>query len=140
MAVVDGHASTLANLLTNGALQRHDTAVEVRGHAVNDWFYELVLRDHGVAPEERAQAIAKIKSSLSLASPAEERALEPHEPRAYRGYGVALMMARVLVVRYGGHLTASAPASGRGVEFHLVLPRVPPAQIPPGANHPEALA
>ena len=128
-----GHRSTFANLLTNGALQRPDVPIEVRGAALNAWFYEVTLRDRGIAADERATALARIERSLALED------TDAHGARRHRGYGIALGIARVLIVRYGGALTVRAPAEGDGVEFSAVLPRVMPDEIPDAQNHPAML-
>ena len=134
--VTAGHASTFSNLLTNGALQSPHRPIEVRGAPCGECFYQVVIRDHGVAPEARAAALARIERSLSLDGEASNDPM----PRRYRGYGIALSIARVLLVRYNGWLSARAPDEGPGVEFCVVLPRVAPETIPHEANTPELYA
>lgn len=134
--VTDGHASTLANLLTNGALQGPSTSLEVRGERCDQWFYRVTIRDHGVAPETREQALSLIERSLSLDAEPSEREV----PRRYRGYGIALGIARVLLVRYNGWLSARAPEEGAGVVFCVVLPAAAPESIPAEFNKPEVHA
>ncbi len=136
--VLPGHAQTLGNLLTNGALQRPDMPIEVRGRVVNEWFYLLSLRDHGVDASERDVALERVRAALSFqgtkrATPGAE------EPRAYRGYGSAIMMAKVLLVRNNGAIAVDAPSSGRGLVFLIVLPRCAPDQIPADVDQPERL-
>jgi signal transduction histidine kinase len=130
--VTEGHLSTLANLLTNGALQSPDAPLEVRGGVCDPYFYRLVIRDRGVAPEARDEALARIERSLALAPRDGDEA-----PRRYRGYGIALGIARMLIIRHNGWLSVRSPAEGPGVEMCLVLPRVDPESIPPTDNHPE---
>jgi hypothetical protein len=138
VVVTAGHAGTLANLLTNGSLQRPDAPLDVRGRALNPWFYHLALRDHGVEPDARPDALAAIQRALTFEPPRPPSATEPPKPRAYEGYGLALTMARVLLGRYDGALGVGAPDSGRGVVLHVILPRLPQAEIPAGADAPEA--
>jgi hypothetical protein len=132
----EGHASTFANLLTNGALQAPQMPLEVRGAPSGPWFYRVTIRDRGVAPEARPDALARIERSLAL----DGELGEGETSRRYRGYGIALGVARVLLIRHNGWLSVGAPAEGPGVEFCAVLPRVPPGEIPPEANTPEAHA
>jgi hypothetical protein len=131
--VTAGHASTLANLLTNSALVRPDHALEVRGEVCDASFYRLVIRDHGASIEERPLALSRIQRALSLDGDAPER----DAPRRYRGYGIALSIARVLLVRYSGWLSARAPDEGVGVVFCVVLPRVNPESIADADLRPE---
>jgi len=130
VAVTEGHAGTLGNLLANSALQRPGGAVEVRGRAAGEWFYHLALRDHGVAADAREEALAKIRRSLSLEVARDPSGHGPDADRAYQGYGVALMIAKVFLTRYGGAIAVAAPAAGDGVVFHLLLPRTPYDQVP----------
>lgn len=133
LPVSHGHAATLGNLLANAALQRPDETVEVTGRVANEWFYHLTLRDHGVSADDRPTALAKIQRSLSLSPAARSEGARP-EARLYSGYGIALMVARVFFVHAGACLAVSSPPEGRGVEFHVLLPRVPFDQIPEGEN------
>ena len=74
--VTAGHASTFSNLLTNGALQSPHRPIEVRGAPCGECFYQVVIRDHGVAPEARAAALARIERSLSLDGEASRQATD----------------------------------------------------------------
>ena len=134
--VTAGHASTFANLLTNGALQAIDRPLEVRGAVCDEWFYRVTIRDRGVSAELRPQALARIERALSL----DDDRPTADAPKRYRGYGIALGIGRVLAVRYNGWLSARAPDDGDGVEFCVVLPRVEPEEIPPESNEPEQYA
>ena len=130
--VTPAHASCLGNLLTNGALHAPETALEIRGEILDPWYYRLVGRDHGVSPEKRELALQRIRHALRL-SP--DRRVGGGRGE-HRGYGVALMLAKVLMVRHHGWMAAAAPAEGNGVEIHLVLPRVEHEVIPAQASHP----
>lgn len=134
--VTAGHASTFANLLTNGALQAPDRPLEVRGTVCDAWFYRVTIRDRGVAAGLRPQTIARIERALSL----DDDRPEGDAPKRYRGYGIALSIGRVLAVRYNGWLSVREPEEGDGVEFCVVLPRVAPEEIPHEANEPEQYA
>ncbi len=141
--VTEGHASALANILTNGVLQAPAAALEISGRPVNRWFYRLSVRDHGVAPEHRDEALQRIEAAMALASPPPERETTPTpaDGRAYRGHGLALMMAKVLLARHNGWITARRPddPAASGIVFDLILPSVVPSEIPAEENHPERL-
>ncbi len=139
VAVAPGHVGTLANLVTNAALQRPEGVIEVTGRAFDPWFYVLDIRDHGVLAEQRPVALEAITRALRLdAAVTAKAATGGSADRKYRGYGIALMMARVFVTRYGGAIGATAPAEGDGLVLRVVLPRVHPNVIPTNANDPEA--
>ena len=130
--VTPGHAASVGNLLTNGALHAPGKRLEVFGEVLDPWYYRLVIRDHGVCRRERPAALRAIRDSLRLGN-----ARQADGPdRAHRGYGIALMLAKVLVVKHHGWIAASPPDHGDGVALHLVLPRVEPALIPVSAGHP----
>jgi len=130
--VTPAHASCLGNLMTNGALYAPDTALEIRGAILDPWYYRLVVRDHGVTPEKRELALQRIRHALRLRT---DRRVDGDRGE-HRGYGVALMLAKVLMVRHHGWMAAAAPSEGDGVEIHLVLPRVEHEVIPAQASHP----
>ncbi len=129
--VTAGHAASLGNLLTNGALHAPGHRLEVHGEVLDPWYYRLVIRDHGVCSAERPAALRAIRESLQLTSGRTDG-----EARSHRGYGIALMLAKVLVVKHHGWIAASAPDRGRGIAIHLVLPRIEPELIPAHAGHP----
>jgi signal transduction histidine kinase len=130
--VSPGHAGILGNLMTNGALHAPGEKLDVMGKILDPWFYRLTVRDHGVTPKDRPAALRSIRRSLQIGPAVEgDRAEQDH-----RGYGIALMLAKVLVVRHHGWIAAAAPESGRGVALHVVLPRVEPHMIPASAGHP----
>jgi signal transduction histidine kinase len=123
--VVPGHSGALANVLVNGALQAPSEKLVIRGEGQGEWYYAISVRDFGVGSGERAEALAGIKASLSL----EPDAAPPDEQNGKR-YGVALLLAKLLVVRYGGWLEVSSPTEGPGLVFTIVLPRQHPESIP----------
>jgi len=141
--VTEGHASTLANILTNGALQAPGMALEIRGEAINPWFYRISVRDHGIPAVHRDEALQRIEAAMALAAPPQDREStpSPHDGRAYRGYGLALMMAKVLLARHNGWISARPPddLEAPGIVFDLILPSVVPSEIPAEENHPERL-
>lgn len=141
LVLTEGHTTTVANILVNGVLQVSDAPLEVTGALVNRYFYRLSIRDHGVSEEARDEALARIESAMALSgsdeAPRDAEVTPRTDGRGYRGYGLALMMAKVLLVRHNGWISARAPDSGPGVVFDLVIPAVVPSEIPPDANHPE---
>ncbi len=130
--VTRAHAGSLANLMTNGVLHAPDTSLEIRGEVLDPWYYRLVVRDYGVSAEERTHALQRIRHSLRLCT---DHRLNRSRGQ-HRGYGVALMLAKVLMVRHHGWMAAAPPDEGRGIEIHLVLPRVEHEVIPAQASHP----
>jgi signal transduction histidine kinase len=133
----DAHVAALANLLTNAVLQAPASAVELRGRPVSPWFYVLEIRDHGTAPEERAERLARVLACLKLEPEARGPSSEP--PR-YRGYGVGLMMAKLVAMRHRGWIDAAAPPEGRGIAVRIALTRVSPELLPADADERAAAA
>ena len=133
--VTGDHSESIANILTNGALQRPDVPLEITGRRSGPWFYSLQIRDFGVSPAERPAALEAIRRSLAL-SP-REASSTPEGDRTYRGYGIGLMLAKVLLLRYNGWLSVDSPEAGPGVVFRIVLPTEEPAMIPERENLPE---
>jgi hypothetical protein len=101
---------------------------------VDEWFVVLRVRDRGVDGAEREAALARILRLLTLGADA---AVESRGA-GYRGLGVALVLAKLYLLRYNGALDVRAAAEGPGLQFELVLPRVHPDEIPPERNNPEA--
>jgi signal transduction histidine kinase len=144
LILTDGHISTLSNILTNGVLQAPAAALRIEGARANKWFYRLSVRDFGVSPGRRAEALARIEAAMALTAPPVERDSLPSDEdtsRTYRGHGLALMMAKVLLVRHNGWIAARAPDDddAPGVVFDIILPCVVPSEIPSEENHPERL-
>lgn len=132
--VTDEHVASLGNILSNGMLQRPDHPVDITGRSAGPWFYVISIRDHGVAPAARAEAMSAVRRSLALAP--DDGSGAARQGR-YRGFGIGLMLAKVLVLRYNGWLSVHEPDDGPGLVFAIVLPRVDPATIPERANAPE---
>lgn len=124
--VVAGHAGALANILVNGALQQPREPLTVTGRVDTDYYYTLEVRDFGVASSDRAQALDAVRASLAIAT---DKSPPTRDAQSNR-YGVALMLAKLLVVRHGGWLEAKSPESGPGLLFVLSLPRLHPSVIP----------
>jgi signal transduction histidine kinase len=131
--VVAGHAGALANIIVNGALQQPREALVVTGRVSNDYYYSLQVRDFGVAPSEREQALEAVRASLAIAT---EQSLPARDAQSNR-YGVALMLAKLLVVRHGGWLEVTSPDGGAGLVFGLTLPRLDPSIVPLPAHDTE---
>jgi signal transduction histidine kinase len=127
------HAAAVGTILVNCALKRPDAAVHVEGASTSDYFCRLLIRDFGVTAQERQEALLRVEAHMSLLS-AESPTMRLAE---YDGYGIGLLLTKALVVRWGGWMAASAPADGDGLVFSLVLPKVPPQQIPDELNTPE---
>ena len=117
---------------TQGVQFEFYAAQRIRGAILDPWYYRLVVRDHGVTPEKRELALQRIRHALRLRT---DRRVDGDRGE-HRGYGVALMLAKVLMVRHHGWMAAAAPSEGDGVEIHLVLPRVEHEVIPAQASHP----
>ncbi len=132
--VSPGHRGSVANLLANAAQHGLGRTVHVSGRPVGEWFYVLAIRDHGVEGAERDEALARVEHRLHL----EFDAGRPPQGRP-RGYGVALGLAKLHLLRYNGALRVRVPAEGPGLEFLVVLPRVEPGAIPPETNTPESV-
>jgi len=135
--ITEGHVAAIGNLLTNGVLQAPEQALELQARTLNQWFCLLELRDHGVSPEERPARLAKVNRSLSLEGELRESG---SDPPGYRGYGIGLMLAKIVIVRHGGWISAQAPESGNGLVLRLVLPRCEPATLPSDVDASQALA
>lgn len=135
--ITEGHVAAIGNLLTNGVLQAPEQALELQARTLNQWFCLLELRDHGVSPEERPARLAKVNRSLSLEGELRESG---SDPPGYRGYGIGLMLAKIVIVRHGGWISAQAPESGNGLVLRLVLPRCEPASLPSDVDASQALA
>src|SRR5207244_6150493 len=56
--------------------------------------------------------------------------LQAHRDRTYGGLGIGLTLARRLVQRHGGTITASSEGPGRGSQFTIRLPLVTVARGP----------
>lgn len=134
--VVAGHVGALANILVNGALQQPHEPLLVSGRVLDDYYFALQVRDFGVPSAEREQALAAVRGSLALAA---DQVSLPRDPQSNR-YGVALMLAKLLVVRHGGWLEVAPPTSGPGLVFVVTLPRLEPALVPVAAHDAERIS
>ena len=114
------HATVIGNLLGNGMRERPDVAMELSGGPVDGGWYLLKVRDHGVAPEDRETALTKVRASLDLTPDTDNQ----QAGRPVKGYGLALVLAKVHLVRFGGWLRVDAPDDGRGLVFSLLMPSV----------------
>jgi signal transduction histidine kinase len=125
----DGHVSALANLLINSA-RYGGGEVQVRGRVISPTRYRLTLRDHGASPETRAQVLQRIHASFDF------RTLQEAKPE-HSGFGVALGLARLEMLRVGGSIHAGAPSVGPGIELTLEFLTTNPEALPaesPGAE------
>ncbi len=133
--IASGHGSSLANILTNCALHAPGQDIDLVGGPAGGGFYRLTIRDRGVAPEARAEALARIRRSLAL------EPVDGARAATYRGLGVGLMLAKVYVTRHGGWLSCAPPGDeGPGVEFELLLPLHDPTDPNQQSCQPQTLA
>jgi len=133
------HFAALTNILLNGATQGpSDRPVELKARRLGPWFYGLEIRDHGVVGEAQRTAYERVRRILSLKS-SQPQGMRSGltEQSSHRGFGVALTLAKILLVRYNGWLSVRTPDQGGGLLFLMVLPLVNPQEIPPLENHPE---
>jgi signal transduction histidine kinase len=119
------HAGAVSTVLANAILQNPRQQPELAGGPISDAYAVLSVRDYGVAEEHCAEALNRIESSLALT--AEPQASLRDE--TYAGYGVGLLLGKLVLVRSGGWLRARAPTSGRGVCLDLLIPRLPLAEL-----------
>lgn len=119
-----GHASTIANLLVNATLQT-TPRIDIQGRRKNNETYELILRDHGVDEDDRPAALKRIHQSMQMDTTGDS-ATPLARDGVYRGYGISLHLARLLILRTGGWIEAQAPPEGAGVQFVLELPLYSP--------------
>lgn len=133
-----GIATTLGNLLANGIVQRPELPLVITGHPVSPSFYRLSIRDFGVTGESRQRALRRIAARVALER--DQRAAGEDLPRpAYPGQGVALTLAKVLLVRCNGWLDYVVP-EGPGLDCRVVLPTRSPEEIDETENIPSAHA
>ena len=130
------HAAAIGSILCNGALQKPEAPLGVRGAPMGRYFYIVSIRDQGVSPDSRAVALERVRASLALV----DAGAQPDSTNNYQGYGIGLTLAKLLLVRNNGWLAVAAPAEGPGLVFRVVLPRVLPTEIPVAENCPEKLA
>ncbi|MDP2306070.1 MAG: hypothetical protein Q8P18_08580 [Pseudomonadota bacterium] len=134
--VTGAHGGTLANLLTNSALHAPGLLIEIRARPVGRWFHAVSIRDHGVDGAEREETLERVRSLLSLG----DAAANVQREGAYRSYGVALVLAKIHLLRYNGWLAVRPAPSGPGLIFDVLLPSADPTTIPEAENRPEEAA
>jgi signal transduction histidine kinase len=130
------HAAAIGSLLCNGVLQKPEAPLRVHGTPTGRFFYLVSLRDRGISPDARAVALERVRASLALV----DAGARDDSASSYQGYGIGLTLAKLLLVRNNGWLAVDAPTEGPGLIFRVVLPCVPPGDIPLGENSPEKLA
>ncbi|HEY8927243.1 MAG TPA: hypothetical protein VIU64_22825 [Polyangia bacterium] len=130
------HAAAIGSIMCNGILHGPEAPLHVLGRPANEWFYVLSIRDFGVEGEVRTRAIARVRSQLALAEPASQLS----EQRSYEGFGMGLMLAKILFLRHNGYVTVASPTIGRGLLFVVVMPRRLVGDIPVSENSPELVA
>ena len=110
------HVSTVANLIANGQREAPERPVEIHGEVREGGWLHLSVRDHGIDPADRPEALRRVRAALDLSRRRSEG--------SSAGYGVALVLAKVQLLRHGGSLAVMAPEDGRGLVVHLALPGV----------------
>jgi signal transduction histidine kinase len=110
-------AQVFSNLVNNAAKYtepggRIALSAEVQGAQVR-----IAVKDNGIGVG--ADALPRLFEMFSQAAPALER--------AQGGLGIGLFLVRSLVELHGGTVSASSAGSGKGSEFVVLLPRVPPS-------------
>ena len=126
------HPACLSSLCINGTLQAPKAALQIRGAPCSTMFYRLQIRDHGVPPEEQEAALKRVQDGLSLRTFGSQS-----RSSGYRGMGIGLPLCKLQITQSGGWVGARKPASGRGLELVVILPRVHPDQLPDEVNIPE---
>ena len=121
----EGHVSAISNLLINSA-RYGGGRVEVRGERVSPHHYRLALRDFGVAAEERSRILLRIRESFDFRA-------SPERSSAQSGYGVALGLARLEMLRLGGAMQVREPETGPGILVNLVFLTTEPDTLPADA-------
>ena len=130
------HAAALGSIMCNGILQNPLEPLRVHGRPANEWFYVIAVRDFGVDGAARDTALARVRQQLALVEPGTGAAA----PRSYEGFGMGLVLAKILFLRHNGCLSVASPNTGRGLLFVMVVPRSPIADIPVSENSPERIA
>ncbi|MCA9552728.1 MAG: HAMP domain-containing histidine kinase [Myxococcales bacterium] len=132
----EGLESSLANLIANAVTYGGARPLEIRAEASGPWFARVRVRDFGVEGEERQAALRRIQARIGLGSAWSEEAA----PRVGGGKGIALTLAKVLLLKNNGWLDVHAAEDGPGLVAVVVLPRCLPGQIPADENRPDAAA
>lgn len=128
----EGHVSAISNLLINSA-RYGGGRVEARGERVSPHHYRLALRDFGVAADERARILQRIRESFDFRA-------SPDRFSAQSGYGVALGLARLEMLRLSGAMHVREPEAGPGIEVNLVFLTTDPDALPADAPTADAFA
>jgi signal transduction histidine kinase len=124
--VTEAHASAIGSLLANAALVSEGRPIEVTARILDAQHCCLDIRDHGVAPHLREEHVARIRRILDFRWD-EDAAVRRNE--AYRGYGIGLLLANLVITRHRGWLECATPTSGRGLVFSVGLARIDPSRI-----------
>jgi signal transduction histidine kinase len=118
---ITGDASRLRqvaiNLLSNALKFSHEEGlVEVELRRADERSAELLVTDHGIgiSPEFLPHVFERFRQSPA--------------GRSNQGLGLGLSIARDLVERHGGAVTAESAGEGRGATFRVLLPLGAPSE------------
>jgi hypothetical protein len=119
------HAGAISTVWSNAVLQNPTRQPELRAAPLSDAYAVISVRDFGVAEDQRDDALQRIEASLALSVDTAGAARQ----ESYAGYGVGLLLGKLVLVRSGGWLRARAPKTGPGVCLDLLIPRRPLAEL-----------
>lgn len=123
--ITSEHAGALSTVLSNAILQSPSEQPELLGGPISEAYAVLSVRDFGVAEGQRHEALRRIEASLALSVDTSA----PTRSEAYAGYGIGLLLGKLVLVRSGGWLRARAPEVGPGVCLDLLIPRLPATEL-----------
>lgn len=115
-------SQVFANLLNNAAKYTDPGGqIHVNVQPIGDGAIVTSVTDNGMGIA--AEMLTRVFDLFSQA----ERSLD----RSQGGLGLGLTLVRRLVEMHGGAVDAHSPGLGRGSEFRVTLPSVPPPESPP---------
>lgn len=110
-------AQVISNLLTNAAKYSDEGAEVVLSARTRDTRLEIKVRDNGIGiPADALPSIFKMFAQV-----------EGTAARSEGGLGIGLSLVKGLVELHGGTITAHSDGPGKGSEFVIDLPCLPPA-------------
>lgn len=125
---VDGDAGRLAQVFSN-ILNNAARYTKQRGHI--ELGVELSDRAVIVSVRDNGEGIAPAMQELIFDMFAQVR---PSGFSATPGLGIGLTLVRLLVEKHGGSIAVLSAGLGKGSEFRVTLPRVPPPSLSPEAE------
>ena len=122
-----GIPAVIGNLFLNSTVHG-STVLTIRVDASDAAFLVLMCRDNGVSEQERPEALLRVRSRLDLEA-TRDMGGRTHQGPEPRSYGMALLLAKIQLLRTAGWLDVAAPKEGPGFVFLLALPRQDPSTI-----------